>query len=108
MDIDLKEKGLMAEPNFKKKTARSKKYMAWIRTLKCLIRGCQASVVPHHAGIGGVALKCSDYFTIPLCDGHHKEHDQGSKTFYDKYSIDKWKTIAELEAEYIEKLETGG
>jgi hypothetical protein len=90
--------------NFKKKTARSKKYMAWIRTLKCRVSDCYKPAIPHHAGEGGVGLKCSDYFTLPLCDEHHKEHDRGSVTFYDKYSIDKWKTIAELEAEYIELL----
>ncbi len=54
---------------------RSKKYLAWIRTLPCCICGAEAE--PHHIkGVGkfsGAGMKASDILAMPLCHAHHEE-----------------------------------
>src|SRR4030042_6190793 len=78
--------------NWKPKTHRDEEYLAYIRTLPCVVCGkipCQA----HHLSCGGKALKCNDLETAPLCPEHHSElTNNGKKTFIEKYGID-WKTI---------------
>lgn len=61
----------------KPKTPRDPKYLAFIRSKPCCI--CDKPAEPHHeSGLGdsgGMALKCSDYFAIPLCRFHHDQRD---------------------------------
>jgi hypothetical protein len=79
--------------NWKPKTYRDKEYLQFIREQLCVICGttpCQ----PHHLnqkGIhsGGLALKISDYRTIPFCALHHSEyHTIGRQTMEKKYGKD--------------------
>lgn len=65
----------------KVKPARDKKYLAFIRSLPCLVCQRPGPSDPHHEqekGHGTMAGKCSDYRTVPLCHTHHRErHDKG-------------------------------
>ena len=51
---------------------RSRRYLAWIRTLPCAVCGADDQVQAAHTGTdGGLAQKPSDYSAIPLCALHH-------------------------------------
>ena len=72
----------------------SDEYRAYIRNQPCLVCGCFAgSCDPHHLRInnhGGVAMKPSDAFCIPLCHRHHQEyHRRGHLWFMNQV---KWIT----------------
>lgn len=51
--------------------ARNWKYRAWIRSLPCLVCGCERSEAAHTGSDGGMRLKASDYSCVPLCSEHH-------------------------------------
>lgn len=72
----------------KKKTARDKKYLAFVLTQPCCICGIEdETIIYHHTTTGGTGMKGSDYLTIPLCGKHHAEvHNTGCKTFYDDHN----------------------
>jgi hypothetical protein len=48
---------------------RDWRYLAWIRTLPCVVCGGRAEA--HHTGPHGRGVKASDYTAIPLCTEHH-------------------------------------
>jgi len=81
---------------------RSRWYLDFIRSKMCLI--CYRNSEAHHEPIGktgGVAMKCSDRETVPLCREHHSErHQIGKITFYDKYNIDYVEEIEKLQQEF--------
>jgi len=52
---------------------RDARYLAWIRSLPCMICHTTITCDPHHIVTGGVGQKCSDYWTVPLC---RKCHDR--------------------------------
>jgi hypothetical protein len=97
----LKRKGWMkrrAKPRAKKLKSvfRSKLHRDWIKThwCQCGERGlepCSGDVVASHIRIGtdgGTGFKPSDWWTLPLCDSHHKELHRGERSFYERYGID--------------------
>jgi len=70
---------------------KSKKYLIWIASNKCLLchyHECQA----HHITIAekrGISQKVSDKFTIPLCYPHHQQlHNFGERKYWEKLDID--------------------
>ena len=88
--------------NPKPKTFRSPLYLEHVRKLPCCI--CGATAEPHHFG-GGMGLKGTDLYAIPLCHSHHMEiHLIGTFTFQKKYNMDRWQVIAETLAKYVEGL----
>lgn len=71
------------KPRFKR--GRDPEYLAWIRTLPCVICGnfAEADHV-RTRGAGG-----TDRQAVPLCHTHHMErHTIGIKTFQAKYGVD--------------------
>ena len=70
----------------KKKPTRDKKYLKWVKSLKCCVTGFQADD-PHHIighGQSGMATKASDLFTMPMTRQVHTTlHSHGYKTFED-------------------------
>ena len=86
---------------------RDKNYLAWIRRLPCLICGNPLHTAPHHIPErhhASLALKTSDYRTIPLCTTHHCEyHDDGRDTFAGRHGIDYEHCMAELTRIYKER-----
>lgn len=61
--------------------ARDPLYCKWIRVHDCIVEGCWRKPVEHcHVGHdGGMALKCSDYNSVPMCWWHHRywQHTKG-------------------------------
>jgi len=89
-------------------THRSKQYLEYIRTMRCLV--CQRSGQAHHVGGPesgrGYAHKGSDYRTIPLCYEHHYElHDDGRETFCIRYGLDLNLRMIKLMEDRIVELE---
>ena len=64
---------------------RSDTYLAYIRTLGCII--CDMPAEPHHIDTGGIGMKGSDYLTVPLCRRHHDEAGQNKVNFERWYGI---------------------
>lgn len=75
-----------------RKTPRSRKYLAWIRTQACCVSGREIGVEACHVRMGhrgGMGLKPSDYATVPLhADLHREQHQHGEKAFWAKYGKD--------------------
>lgn len=65
---------------------RSRKHLAYIRSLPCL--ACKASAPSQAAHIrtgtnGGTGIKPGDNYTVPLCPTcHHKQHQIGEQSFW--------------------------
>lgn len=95
-----------------KETYRSKIYLDFVKELKCTVsasfalvhasKRCQGQIIPHHTETGGVGMKGDDLSCIPLCNVHHSElHNNGVKTFSDKYSIDIQMTVTKTLQKYV-------
>ena len=75
-------------------TRRCPSHLKWIRGRICCVSGehpCSGKIeAAHvdHAGGKGVALKVSDWATVPLCAGHHDELHRGAVTFEARYGVD--------------------
>lgn len=59
----------------------------WIKAHPCLVCGRTPSVNAH-TRTGGTGRKADADTIIPLCDPHHREFDNGKKSFARKYEID--------------------
>ena len=86
----------------KPQTPKDKKYLKWIESLPCCIRGDRSREIhAHHCNGGGMGGKCSDFETAPLSADLHKEcHDNGKKTFQLKYNINFNEIVRELNERY--------
>ena len=51
---------------------RNPRYLAWIRTLPCLICGARRSIEASHTGPHGLGQKSPDSSAIPLCTKHNR------------------------------------
>ena len=59
---------------FKTPRIRSGQHLAWIRTLPCVVPGCQGKSEPHHLKCGpegGGTVTASDVWAVPVCRRHH-------------------------------------
>lgn len=96
----------------KPKRVRDPKYLAWIRTQRCLLdwalsnepKGCLFPVEAHHVrekGRRGIGTKPSDRRAVPLCKETHRwYHDHGREQFERDFGIDLEGTIRRLNAAY--------
>jgi len=87
---------------------RSPDYLAWIRTLGCLVcarvtGGSTVIEAAHTNALGpkGLSQKTSDFSAIPLCADHHREgqdsyHRLGEKMFLHKHAIDMRELVRAL------------
>ena len=67
----------IAEP----KRLRDKGHLRFVASQPCLVCGRQPSD-PHHLRFAqprALGLKVSDEFTVPLCRGHHRQHQVGDE-----------------------------
>ena len=87
---------MMIYPQAKPIKYRNPEYLAWIRSLPCLVCGqhSEACHVRHEYWGAGSGVKSHDYCAIPLCHEHHTYENER------KYGTDR--KIAELLMEYIE------
>jgi hypothetical protein len=67
-------------------------HLAYIRTLPCLFCGRLGPSDPAHIRTGtdgGIGLKPSDRFTVPLCrDDHRHQHQVGERTFWHEVGME--------------------
>lgn len=88
----------------KPKRERDEAYLAWIRTLPCLVCGGTLSVDAHHVrekGKGGTGTKPSDRRTVPLCrEAHSSYHDIGRVRFEATFRLNLEAQILRLNAYY--------
>ena len=81
------------KPQPKKTKWRSKKYLAWVKTLPCGYCGKPADHAHHliaRGNMGGMGTKAGDQFTIPVCAKCHSDIHQGT-----------WTTMVDLQWELI-------
>lgn len=70
--------------------------------MRCIVPDCRCrdGSVAAHVRVNtdsGMGTKPSDEWTVPLCDGHHKEqHQIGHRAFDEKYGIDMRETAKDL------------
>ena len=87
---------------------RSPEYLAWIRTLGCVVcsrlAGGLTIVEAAHTNVlgpKGMAQKSSDFSAIPLCSAHHREgqdsyHRLGEQRFAQEHRLDLPQLVAAL------------
>lgn len=88
------------------KTLRSKDYLAFVRRHPCLVTDSDFEVVAHHCRHkphgGGVALKPSDYRTVPLTPLEHARlHAVGEKAYWAAAKIIPEIAMADLLCEWM-------
>jgi hypothetical protein len=88
----------------KKKTSRDKKYLAWIRQQPCLVSGSEYDIVAHPVrlpGEGGIGMKVSDYYTVPLrAEIHVQLHLTGEMEFWSLQYIKPTEELVRLLESY--------
>jgi hypothetical protein len=96
---------------FKEKPERNEKYLKFIRSKRCLKCCASINISAHHEqkkGHGGIATKCSDKRTLPLCADCHvllpkSRHRTSREEFWGKFlgeKIDIEAKIKEFNAEW--------
>ncbi len=82
---------------------RNRKYLAWIRTLPCIITG-RMPTVPHHQDkrhFKAMGMKCSDMRAVPLClESHTEYHDRLGWKLYEKNRINIERVIRNLNRQW--------
>lgn len=71
----------------KRKPIRDAKHLKFVGGLPCLVCDSEPTDAHHirKGSDGGVGLKPSDSFTVPLCRAHHQDiHSKGEQTFFGK------------------------
>jgi hypothetical protein len=88
---------------------RNPHYLAWIRTLPCVVCGTSSAVEAAHTnalGPRGMGQKTSDFSAIPLCSGHHQldtdsYHRLGEERFAREHCIDLPEIVTALNRIYL-------
>jgi len=94
------------------KPARSRPYLAWIRTLPCVVCGSTRGIEAAHTGPHGLGQKSSDYSAIPLCQKHHwsgrdSYHKLGPRKFAELHGLDLRAIVSRLTMKPTVRLEAG-
>lgn len=91
------------------KRVKAPAYLAWIRTLPCIVTGrrdVEAAHIsypaPEYGKLGrGLASKESDRWTVPLCSAeHHKQHGMNERAYWQSLGIDPCKVALALYGAY--------
>ena len=87
-------------------------YLAWIRTLRCVVcarlsGGFTVIEAAHTNALGprGLGQKASDFSAVPLCAGHHRDypdsyHRLGEPEFVQKHGLDLKKLVLRLRSRF--------
>ena len=94
------------------KPTRNLKYLAWIRTLPCLICGRTGGVEAAHTGPHGMAQKSADTSAVPLCARHHRTgrdsyHKLGARAFERRHGVDLRAVVERLNERPSIRIENG-
>jgi hypothetical protein len=91
---------------------RNPKYLAWIRTLPCLVCGAIRGIEASHTGPHGLGQKSPDTSTIPLCIRHHRAgkdsyHKLGPRKFSQVHDLDIPAIVRRLNLKPVIRVESG-
>ena len=94
------------------KPCRNPQYLAWIRTLPCLVCGSRAGVEASHTGPHGLGQKSSDLSAVPLCYRHHRTshdsyHKMGARRFVRAHQLDLPAIVRLLNERPVIRVEEG-
>jgi hypothetical protein len=94
------------------KPKRDPMYLAWIRTLACVVCGSTRGIEASHTGPHGLGQKSSDFSAIPLCYKHHRTgkdsyHRLGPQKFAQTHDLDILKIVARLNTKPVIRIEGG-
>lgn len=76
---------------------RSKRFLAFVRSLPCSVAGCTArDVEAAHFGPRATGTKVHDFLAVPLCSAHHRDHHAHGQAWehYDDVRTWQLRTIA--------------
>lgn len=84
----------------RKKPERNKDHLEFIRQLPCLVCGDNTSTEAAHIRSGtdgGMGMKPSDKFVIPMCHTcHAMQHNYGERVYWGQFHISPLEVAAEL------------
>jgi hypothetical protein len=91
---------------------RNSRYLAWIRTLPCLVCGSRRGIEASHTGPHGLGQKSPDTSAIPLCARHHRTgkdsyHKLGPRKFAELHNLDIPAIVGRLNQKPLIRVETG-
>jgi hypothetical protein len=91
---------------------RNWRYLAWIRTLPCLVCGARRGIEASHTGPHGLGQKSPDTSAIPLCMRHHRTgkdsyHKLGPRGFAQKHNLDIPAIVRKLNIKPTIRVEAG-
>ncbi len=91
---------------------RDPKYLAWIRTLPCLVCGSSWKTEAAHTRSHGMAQKSSDRSCIPLCARHHRTgndsyHKLGARAFEEKHMLNLRRIVDDFNEKPHIRVENG-
>jgi hypothetical protein len=91
---------------------RNSRYLAWIRTLPCLVCGARRGIEAAHTGPHGLGQKSPDTSAIPLCTKHHRTgndsyHKLGQRKFVELHNLDISAVVSRLNQKPFIRIETG-
>jgi hypothetical protein len=94
------------------KPARDSRYLAWIRTLPCVVCGTTRGIEASHTGPHGLGQKSPDSSAIPLCSKHHRTgtssyHKLGARRFAQVHDLDIPAIVGRLNLKPIIRVESG-
>ena len=94
------------------KPTRDSKYLAWIRTLPCVVCGCARGIEASHTGPHGLGQKSPDSSAIPLCYRHHRTgkdsyHKLGPQKFAQAHDLDIPAIVRRLNTKPMIRIEAG-
>lgn len=94
------------------KPKRDPRYLAWIRTLPCVVCGSTRGIEASHTGPHGLGQKSSDFSAIPLCYRHHRTgpdsyHRLGPRQFAQTHNLDLLAIVRRLNTKPVIRIEAG-
>jgi hypothetical protein len=94
------------------KPRRDSFYLAWIRTLACVVCGSTSGIEASHTGPHGLGQKSSDFSAIPLCYRHHRTgkdsyHRLGPQKFSLLHDLNIPEIVRRLNTKPVIRIEAG-
>jgi hypothetical protein len=94
------------------KPTRDSRYLAWIRTLPCLVCGATRGIEASHTGPRGLGQKSADTSAVPLCSRHHRTgkdsyHKLGARRFAQVHNLDLAAIVRRLNLKPVIRIESG-
>jgi hypothetical protein len=94
------------------KPMRDRRYLAWIRTLPCVVCASTRRIEASHTGPHGLGQKSPDSSAIPLCYRHHRTgsdsyHRLGPREFAKVHGVDVPAIVRRLNTKPVIRVEAG-